>query len=251
MARLFDVQQIATPSGEEFLSATQGGARPVVITGEIESWKAWRLWGLDYFSRTFGPRRFKVAISQDGVFRGDPVHGFERLPAKYLTFSELSNLLSSREAMKYYMNQHPIEHGLTLIADDIVPPRFAGVARYDATNFWIGAAGNVSPMHFDQANNFLCQVMGEKVITLFSPEDDKFLYPYPKDSKISHFSMIDVEAPDLEEFPEYIHANPIRVTLKSGEMMYIPRRWWHHIRTLRNSISVNFFWLVSAAGSAT
>jgi ribosomal protein L16 Arg81 hydroxylase len=30
--------------------------------------------------------------------------------------------------------------------------------------------------------------------------------------------------------------------LGPGDVIYIPRGWWHHVRTLDLSISVNFWW---------
>jgi hypothetical protein len=30
--------------------------------------------------------------------------------------------------------------------------------------------------------------------------------------------------------------------LAPGDAIYIPRRWWHHVRTLVSSVSVNLWW---------
>jgi hypothetical protein len=45
-----------------------------------------------------------------------------------------------------------------------------------------------------------------------------------------------------EKFPEFFeNAKYIEVELKVGEMLFIPKLWWHHVRTLENSIAVNFW----------
>jgi oxalate decarboxylase/phosphoglucose isomerase-like protein (cupin superfamily) len=30
--------------------------------------------------------------------------------------------------------------------------------------------------------------------------------------------------------------------LQAGDTIYIPRRWWHHVRTTAVSLSVNHWW---------
>lgn len=236
-----DIPSIARPTQEEFALATRGGTQPIVVTGELESWPAWGLWDLPYFSRVFGKRKFKASVSEDGVFNADPVHGFDNVPRAYLTFAEFVELAQTEDAKKYYINQHSIYRGLNSVVQDVIPPKFTGVQKFSGVNCWIGVAGNVSPAHFDRADNILAQVVGEKVVTLFSPEDDEFLYPFPASSKVPHMSLVDIEAPDPVKFPQYCRAKPIRLNLRAGDMLYIPKGWWHHIRTTVDSISVNFW----------
>ena len=45
-----------------------------------------------------------------------------------------------------------------------------------------------------------------------------------------------------DQIPEFFeHAQYIEVELQVGEMLFIPKLWWHHVRTLENSIAVNFW----------
>ena len=40
-------------------------------------------------------------------------------------------------------------------------------------------SGNVTPVHYDEQQNFFCQLHGEKHCILFSPDHHDRLYPHP------------------------------------------------------------------------
>ena len=44
------------------------------------------------------------------------------------------------------------------------------------TNLWIGVQPTVSPLHYDDYENLLCQIQGEKEVILFPPVDKEYLY---------------------------------------------------------------------------
>lgn len=43
--------------------------------------------------------------------------------------------------------------------------------------------------------------------------------------------------PDLEQYPQYQHAQPVHCTVKSGEMLYLPSLWFHHVRQSHGCIA--------------
>ena len=57
-----------------------------------------------------------------------------------------------------------------------------------------------------------------------------------------HVLQVDVEAPDLFEFPKIRDAVYQECILKEGQMLYIPKGCWHYIRSLSVSFSVSFWW---------
>jgi lysine-specific demethylase 8 len=44
------------------------------------------------------------------------------------------------------------------------------------------------------------------------------------------------------EFPLYASTPFLDCILESGEMLYIPAGWWHYVKSLSTSASVNFWW---------
>lgn len=58
-------------------------------------------------------------------------------------------------------------------------------------------------------------------------------------SLYAHFSEIDDYDCDL--FPELKSTSPIHVRLKKGQSVYIPKKWWHWIRTTEKTFAINFW----------
>lgn len=53
---------------------------------------------------------------------------------------------------------------------------------------------------------------------------------------------VDVEAPDLSKFADFAKATYVECILEPGDMLYIPPRYWHYVRSLEISLSVSFWW---------
>jgi hypothetical protein len=111
----------------------------------------------------------------------------------------------------------------------------------------LGSTGNVTPLHFDGTNNLLAQVFGHKSLKLFPPDQTKHLYPMPAFAKFGHLSEVDLDQPDLHRFPLLERAKPIEVILEPGDVLFLPAFWWHHVRSMALSISINFWWRAHAS----
>lgn len=117
---------------------------------------------------------------------------------------------------------------------------------------WLGNATTVST-HYDLADNLMCAVAGRRRVTLFPPEQLKNLYVGPIDFTLSGqpVSMVNLEQPDLERFPRFAEAlqHAQAVELEPGDVLYIPKLWWHHVQSLAPvNAMVNYWWDHSALG---
>ncbi len=45
-----------------------------------------------------------------------------------------------------------------------------------------------------------------------------------------------------KQFPMFAGAEYVEAVLEPGEILYIPKGWWHYIRSLDVSASVSFWW---------
>jgi hypothetical protein len=141
-------------------------------------------------------------------------------------------------------------------------------------NAWFGPQNTTSPLHTDPHHNILAQAVGKKYIRLYAPSQTSSLYPRGVDEHtgvdMSNTSQIDIEfvmrylecrsfgALDTEddegddinarkwafeqEFPDFAEAVYVEGILEEGECLFIPKGWWHYVRSLSPSFSVSFWW---------
>ncbi|XP_010878040.2 HSPB1-associated protein 1 homolog isoform X2 [Esox lucius] len=127
--------------------------------------------------------------------------------------------------------------------EDIVWSQFGFPGRNgrDST-LWIGTDGASTPCHLDTYGyNLVLQVQGRKRWHLFPPADTGCLYPtrIPYEES-SVFSQVDVLQPDLERFPSFRNARAHTVTLQPGQVLFVPRHWWHFVECVDPvTVSVN------------
>lgn len=107
--------------------------------------------------------------------------------------------------------------------------------------FWYGSTGAHTQCHYDTyGTNVIVQVHGRKRWCLFSPNQTTCLYPtrVPYEES-SVFSRVDVHQPDYERHPLFAQADCWEVILQPGDVLHVPRHWWHDVESLETSISVN------------
>jgi hypothetical protein len=226
---------------DEFIRLSRNRTAPVVIKHATRDWKAPVTWSPEFFRSRFGAVPVVVSRSRDGVYRPDPELGWYQKDT--MPMSRFVDLLSSADTGgdRYYLAQLRIEGPFAELLDDIRSPRYTGSAQ-PRPHLWVGAKGNVTPLHFDLSHNLLVQVAGRKSLRLFSPEQSGLLYPFPRQSKVPHVSQVDLQHPDLTRFPKFAQARSIEVLLEEGQMIFLPILWWHEVTSLDMAISVNFWW---------
>ena len=141
-----------------------------------------------------------------------------------------------------YLAQYELFDQIPQLKEDILIPDycFAGDDENIAINAWFGPCSTVSPLHFDPDHNFLCQVVGRKYIRLYDASQSSLLYPH--EGFLSNTSRIDVDNPDLNQFPDFLSVPYLECILDEGSMLYLPPRMWHYVKSLSVSFSVSFWW---------
>ncbi|KAL8170857.1 hypothetical protein V2J09_022661 [Rumex salicifolius] len=136
----------------------------------------------------------------------------------------------------------PVEVIKELRKDILIPDYcYAGGGELRPLNAWFGPAGTVTPLHHDPHHNILAQVVGKKYIRLYSASLSEEIYPHTE-TMLCNSSQVDLDDIDGDAFPNFNDLEFIDCILDEGEMLYIPPKWWHYVRSLTPSFSVSFWW---------
>ncbi|KAI9316419.1 hypothetical protein BX666DRAFT_1858985, partial [Dichotomocladium elegans] len=233
------------PDFIEFVTRiTCADATPFIIpAGAIADWPAMERWGsVAYLLSVAGDRVVPVELGQQ--------YTDQQWQQKLMRFGDFVTdyVLQGKAA---YLAQHDLFCQIPALARDIQVPDYCYAepelvpGLYDHAppdvikNAWFGPKGTVSPLHQDPYHNVLAQPVGAKYLRLYAPSQTPYLYPH--DGILSNTSQADVEHPDREAFPLLEKAAYFECLLQQGELLYIPPRWWHYVRSLSTSFSVSFW----------
>ena len=240
-----EAQSIDKVSSETFEREYLEQNRPVIITDALSDWDAMGKWSPAYLSSALKAKQITVAVSSEGQFNYDPNSGVAEDASRYryaqMDFENAVSAICQDGTEHYYLMQRSIPDEFPELLQDIRTPTWLN-GQSPAINLWFGSAENVTPLHYDHTNNFFAQVYGRKRLTLFDPMQTDLLYPYPLEASANHVSFIDPEQPDFEKYPNSRQARAFVGLIEPGELLYLPAYWWHHVRSLQISISVNFWW---------
>ncbi|XP_056359369.1 bifunctional peptidase and arginyl-hydroxylase JMJD5 [Oenanthe melanoleuca] len=231
------VPHLHCPSLQHFRDNYLIPQRPVVLEGVMDHWPCMKKWSVDYFCEVAGCRTVPVEL---GARYTD-----EEWSQQLMTVSDFISQYIMAENNVGYLAQHQLFDQIPELKEDINIPDYCclGEGEEDdiTINAWFGPGGTISPLHQDPQQNFLAQVFGRKYIRLYSPQDSENLYPH--ESQILHnTSQVDVEDPDLVKFPNFTKAAFQSCILMPGQILFIPVKYWHYVRSLELSFSVSFWW---------
>jgi ribosomal protein L16 Arg81 hydroxylase len=224
-------------SAEEFFTRYYFGHRPVVLQGLMDDWPALGRWSLDYFREHCGDIEVEIMSGRNA----NPNHAFEherhRATVRMAQFVRM--LEEAGETNDFYMvprNENWRREGLSLLRKDVRAPSGIIDPALDPTmmTLLLGPAGTLTPLHHDNMNVLLAQVLGRKHVGLVPSFEPHRVYP-----RHGTFSHVDATNPDATRHPAFLEASRVEVVLEPGEMLFIPVGWWHWVRALDISASVS------------
>lgn len=159
-------------------------------------------------------RRLPLADLLDRVLGGDPSLRWKGL-----------DLLAALPGMSARLEAHPPS------SDPLLPARTESTRRA----LWLAPRGTMSSLHHDgNSDNFNWQIHGRKLFLLIPPSRRECLYAYG-----SAESPINPFLPDLGRFPRFADAAPVEATLEPGDVLLIPKYWWHCVYAVDASVNLN------------
>lgn len=220
------------------------GQVPVIVKNSIDHWPAMNKWSLDYLIAVAGERTVPVEIGQR--------YTDTSWSQKLMTIKQFVTDYVLENDTKGYLAQHELFNQIPELRHDILIPDYCCLHCSDESesseqeenidiNAWFGPQGTISPLHYDPKQNLLAQVIGCKYIRLYEEKYSELVYPYSS-KMLSNTSQIDVENPDEETFPKFTQTPYFECILEPGDLLFIPARCWHYVRSLSISFSVSFWW---------
>ncbi len=230
---------------------------PLVLKGLVKKWPIVKAAeqsveaAYHYLCQFYNGELVNTAIgdsdNKGAIFYNQDFSGFsyERTRSSLTSFyNNIKNLHASGSSRVYYVDSAPV---------DMYVPGFSAHNNLDLGPFtprvslWMGNKTIVSA-HHDVPDNIACVVVGKRRFVLFPPEQLKNLYIGPLDFNPAGqaISMVDLHNPDFEKYPRYREAlaHAQIAELESGDAIYIPSMWWHHVEGLMPfNLMVNYWWV--------
>jgi hypothetical protein len=230
------MSNIAQAELDTLLRQPAAALRPTVLDGLCSDWPAMQ-WSAETLRARVGHK---------------PVpYGGEMLPLA----AALDHIEASTEAKpaKYLYACHLRTH-LPELLPDVTPLPGARLNRLHSPlfrkDFYYGALpelllagpGTRFPvLHIDfyYLHTIITQVRGDKEFIFYANDQTPWLYPKPDNAFCSAIEGFDPV--DLERWPLFAKATPLKVLVKEGQSIFLPSGWWHRTRILdRVSIAVTW-----------
>lgn len=238
-----ELVRVSCPSVSQFEMAYERKKTPVILSNAY-CCKATKDWNLQYLKNKYSDK--VVHLDHYSISSGD-----QEWSGVDLALDDALDLIStnSDQDKKHHLMQKSMREDFPELLPDLELPKYIKKEKDHIINLWVGESGTISPAHYDFSDNFLTQIMGRKQVKLFSPLDTSNMYPYEIDSQYlerqsaTHISKIhDTTNVAYKAHPKFKNVTCYEGIIYPGDLLYIPSGWWHEIKALDVSISVNFWW---------
>ncbi|KAL7566983.1 hypothetical protein ACA910_019913 [Epithemia clementina (nom. ined.)] len=252
--------QDQNPAFDHFVNHYVRASKPLVLRHFASTWPASHKWrSMRFLSQTHGHRLVPVELgSMMETARGgmmEQAMTLRHLVDRYLLPSTARSSWTLADATCVdratdiaYLAQHHLLDQIPEIGQELeMAPALCGPQGPLHVNVWIGTGGTRTPLHYDSDDNILVQLVGAKYIRLYAPRETPNLYVEDKEMSRGYglqrnMSQLDCEQEDWRSHPlaENVEFQEV-VQLGPGDALFIPSRWWHYVRSLSTSASVNYW----------
>lgn len=214
-------------------------SKPAVIRDAFRYWPRAAEWNIEKLAEQFGDRvlpayetdkaiRLAEQLRRIVASRPDEPEPYIRNINVITEFPELLSVLSPSIPLSM-----PNRIGSSLLPQKLFP------RDGHLLELFVGGPGSGFPyVHYDDPvmHTWSLLLQGSKEWTLFAPGDGAHLYP--REEFPCHSRITDVDNVDLERWPDFAQATPIKHVQKPGELMFVPAGWWHTAKNLEPSLTI-------------
>ena len=218
-------------SADAFHRHYRAANRPVLLPDFTESWPA-RDWSLSKLAERFGDAPIQATEGRESdtdYDRNHDKHTYQTTVGEFIT--RMKTCGDTNDIYVVARDDAMRAEGLAPLLDDIQPaPGFFERPIKTGTALWLGPAGTVTPLHHDQSDILLSQLIGTKQVRLIAPSElavadaARGLYGPPGEAFVSEERLNKVVVHDI--------------SLPPGQTLFIPMGWWHEVIALEPSVSI-------------
>lgn len=231
------IPRVVAPAVARFEREYLEASRPVVLTGLLDDAGLREALSLARLRSEHGAARVPVARVRERTLVVDAARGIVR---DAVALGEFLDALARGAPGGYLMARG--DELPPALRRALAPPRYCAGAPWRDSKLWVASTETVSALHRDLADNLHTLVDGEKFFTLASPGEGGRVYPYGLLAGLPNGARVDPVRPDYLRFPRSRGLRTRVARLGPGDTLFIPRGWWHHVRTAAGSVSINTWW---------
>lgn len=226
------IRRVENISKQDFIEHYYKPQKPVLISGLTKNWPAYEKWTLSYIQERAGDQIVPL-------YNNEPAKGSESVyaPKKEMKLSEYIEILKTQPTDLRIFFYEILKKMPELLNDFEYPDIGLKFFKKLPALFFGGGESKVF-MHYDidLPDSMHFHFDGHKRVTLFSPEQTKFLYRVP--FAIHNLESIDMDNPDFDTFPALQYVKGIQANMQHGDALYMPSGYWHYIKYLDGGFSM-------------
>ncbi|XP_047002087.1 HSPB1-associated protein 1 isoform X1 [Schistocerca americana] len=221
---------------------------PVVFDNMITNWEILS-WDMEQWASKLGDKKLPFRV---GLNKANPLPQWEHecqqeklTLCEFIKMSNFNDTEAPKQCKKWwyfdykYMHEWFQEYPEILQTVDWGTLGFPECGGAEST-LWLGSKGAHTPCHIDVYGcNLVAQVLGRKQWYLFPPTmNDEMLPTRIPYEESSIFSMHNFYCPSAKITQADLSGVRV-VTLNPGQVLFVPRHWWHYVENLDTAISIN------------
>jgi lysine-specific demethylase 8 len=205
---------------------------PVLFKGYAKAWPAIEQWTWDYLKQLADNRQVKLVV-------GDRESGQAQFTQ--MALSQYIDILADpdncQDKRQLYLKEFDLLTEFPQLQRDIRCEAFFPDNMTAYQHAWIGVKGAATGLHHDIFDNLFTQIRGRKTFLLLAYDQ---ISPHDRSDKFDYFARL----AKLDLFAENNQARrvkPMTVEVEAGDALYIPKGWWHQVKSSDPTISISGF----------
>ncbi|WP_395092299.1 cupin-like domain-containing protein [Vaginella massiliensis] len=227
------VEEVDAISKEDFIQQYRKKQIPLLIKAYAKQWQAFDKWNFDYI-------KAKTKGQEVPIYDNKPADANKSsdAPATYMKMDEYLDEIQTSSSDKRIFFYIITDRLPELLKNFTYPDLGIKFFKRLPTLFFGGNQAHVL-MHYDvDMSDFVhIHFEGKKRILLFDQKQSQALYKVPL--SVHTIETIDYDNPDYEKYPALKNAKGFEVMMEHGDLLYIPKGWWHYNRYLEPGFSMS------------